>query len=290
MQAYVETPEMAERGLFLRGLRLVVSYVKTHPGPFLIAVGRFDGVRARVDRPDRRVGPRRGQRPATRVQRRRGVVEDLARDRRDHGRRHAARGRDHGSPVLQRRRGRARDGDAPHADRRPLPGPLAPVPQGDADRRADRAHGGRRRGGGRRPAPDPVRHRRALPGAVRDDLVVRDRHLPRDDRRPAVPDPRGHEPELRAPHGGPGPPRAGTDRRRVLRRPREHRRRDDREDARSRSRGDRASRGEGARASARARPGRLHPGGVRTRARGAAGRRRGRAHGGGVVAGLGRAP
>ena len=39
MQAYVETPEMAERGLFLRGLRLVVSYVKTHPGPFLIAVG-----------------------------------------------------------------------------------------------------------------------------------------------------------------------------------------------------------------------------------------------------------
>ena len=30
---------MAERGLFLRGLRLIVSYVKTHPAPFLIAVG-----------------------------------------------------------------------------------------------------------------------------------------------------------------------------------------------------------------------------------------------------------
>jgi len=29
---------MAERGLFLRGLRLVVSYVRTHPAPFLIAV------------------------------------------------------------------------------------------------------------------------------------------------------------------------------------------------------------------------------------------------------------
>ena len=95
---------MAERGLFLRGLRLVVSYVKTHPGPFLISVGRFDGVRARVDRPDRGARPRGGQRPAAGVQRRRGVVEDLARDRRDHGRRHAARGRDHGSPLLQRRR------------------------------------------------------------------------------------------------------------------------------------------------------------------------------------------
>ena len=30
---------MAERGLFLRGLRLIVSYIKTHPAPFLIAVG-----------------------------------------------------------------------------------------------------------------------------------------------------------------------------------------------------------------------------------------------------------
>ena len=39
MQAYVETPEMARGGLFLRGLRLVVSYVRTHPTPFLIAVG-----------------------------------------------------------------------------------------------------------------------------------------------------------------------------------------------------------------------------------------------------------
>ncbi|MGZ5212976.1 MAG: ABC transporter ATP-binding protein, partial [Actinomycetota bacterium] len=30
---------MAERGLFLRGLRLVMSYVRTHPAPFLVAVG-----------------------------------------------------------------------------------------------------------------------------------------------------------------------------------------------------------------------------------------------------------
>jgi hypothetical protein len=29
---------MAERGLFLRGLRLVTSYVRTHPAPFLVAV------------------------------------------------------------------------------------------------------------------------------------------------------------------------------------------------------------------------------------------------------------
>ena len=38
LQAYVETPEMAERGLFRRGLRLIVSYVRMHPGPFLISV------------------------------------------------------------------------------------------------------------------------------------------------------------------------------------------------------------------------------------------------------------
>lgn len=38
LQAYVETPEMAERGLFLRGMRLVASYVKVHPAPFLISL------------------------------------------------------------------------------------------------------------------------------------------------------------------------------------------------------------------------------------------------------------
>ena len=53
--------------------------------------------------------------------------------------------------------------------------------------------------------------------------------------------------------------RAGADRRGLLRRAREHRRRDDREDAGARGRRDRAAGRQGARAAARARRGRVHP-------------------------------
>ena len=38
MQAHVETPALDEPGLFIRGMRLVGSYVRIHPRPFLISV------------------------------------------------------------------------------------------------------------------------------------------------------------------------------------------------------------------------------------------------------------
>ena len=39
MQARVETPTLDEPGLFTRGIRLIGSYIKLHPKPFLISVG-----------------------------------------------------------------------------------------------------------------------------------------------------------------------------------------------------------------------------------------------------------
>jgi len=39
LQARVETPRLDEPGLFMRGARLVISYVRIHPKPFFISVG-----------------------------------------------------------------------------------------------------------------------------------------------------------------------------------------------------------------------------------------------------------
>ena len=121
MQAYVETPEMAERGLFLRGLRLVVSYIRMHPRPFLISVG--GSLLFALASIGLTVGAR--------------AAPDNVLQARVHGGVASSKiwlavaaimaagtlraGWDHGPPVLQRRGGRARHGDAPHADRRPLP-------------------------------------------------------------------------------------------------------------------------------------------------------------------------
>ena len=73
-----QTEEARGQGLFLRGARLVATYIRMHPRPFLASVGRVAAVRAVLARADHhpRPGDRRG--PPAGLRRRPGRLQGVA--------------------------------------------------------------------------------------------------------------------------------------------------------------------------------------------------------------------